>query len=59
MDNIPENPMQLLSFVNMKLRDYYPNLEMLCDDLMIDKEELLKKLGDAGYEYNESVNKFW
>lgn len=59
MDNIPENPMQLLSFVNMKLRDFYPTLDMLCDDLMIDKDFLVKKLGDAGYEYNESVNKFW
>jgi len=59
LDNIPQNPMQLLSFINMKLRDYYPNLDLLCDDLMLDRQELEQKLQEAGFEYNEAANKFW
>ena len=30
---LPEDPMMLLSFVNMKLRDEYDSLQALCDDL--------------------------
>ena len=29
---LPEDPMMLLSFVNMKLRDEYDSLQALCDD---------------------------
>lgn len=51
--------MQLLSFINMKLRDYYANLDLLCDDLMLNREELEQTLREAGFEYNEAANKFW
>lgn len=51
--------MMLLSWVNMKLRDYYPSLESLCEDLEIDRKELEKTLAAAGFEYNEAQNKFW
>ena len=30
---IPQDPVMLLSFINLKLRDYYGSLEQLCDDL--------------------------
>ena len=33
---IPKDPVMLLSFINLKLRDYYTSLEALCDDLNID-----------------------
>lgn len=29
---IPEDPVMLLSFMNMKLRDFYPSLDAFCDD---------------------------
>ena len=29
---IPEDPVMLLSYVNMKLRDFYPSLDAFCDD---------------------------
>ena len=51
--------MMLLSWVNMKLRDYYPNLDSLCEDLEIDRKELETALAAAGFEYNEAQNKFW
>lgn len=56
---LPLDPMMLLSFINMKLRDFYPTLDMLCDDMNIDRTELEKKLNEAGFEYNEALNKFW
>ncbi len=59
MMNLPEDPMMLFSVVNMKLRDFYSSLDALCDDLDVDKEELLAKLKAAGFEYNEEFNKFW
>lgn len=31
--NIPKDPVMLLSFINMKLRDFYPSLDELCTDL--------------------------
>ena len=56
---LPQDPMMLLSYINMKLRDYYPTLDMLCEDLNVNRIELENKLRLAGYEYNEELNKFW
>ena len=57
--SIPTDPYMLLSFINMKLRDYYSGgLEDLCDDLDIDKEELTRILADAGFEYDSETNRF-
>ena len=33
---LPQDPMILLSYLNTKLRDFYPTLDALCDDLQID-----------------------
>ncbi|MBQ3607570.1 MAG: DUF4250 domain-containing protein [Bacteroidales bacterium] len=59
MTDYPKDPMMLLSWVNMKLRDFYPSLEDLCSDMEIDLEGLVKKLSEAGFEYNRDLNKFW
>ena len=59
MSTFPTDPFVLFSWVNLKLRDFSPSLDALCDDLEIDKEELTKKLSEAGFEYNENANKFW
>ena len=32
-NGLPKDPMLLLSVVNTKLRDYYHNLDALCDDI--------------------------
>lgn len=57
--DLPQDPMMLFSFINMKLRDFYPSLDALCEDLNVDKEEILNKLAALGFEYNEEQNKFW
>ncbi len=51
--------MILFSFVNTKLRDIYPSLDALCEDMHVSKKELLDKLGAVGFEYNPEQNKFW
>ena len=59
MDNLPKDPMMLMSLINMKLRDFYPSLDALCEDMDIDTGQLLEKLASAGFEYNQNLNKFW
>lgn len=55
---IPNNPVMLLSFINMKLRDDYDSLDELCKSLDLDKDEIKEKLGSVGYIYNKQVNQF-
>jgi hypothetical protein len=50
--------MLCLSVVNTKLRDHYANLDTLCDDLAVDKDSLIIKLGTIDYEYDEVTNQF-
>ena len=59
MAEYPKEPAMLMSWTNMKLRDYYKNLDELCEDLEIDRKELEDKLNQAGFEYNSELNKFW
>ncbi len=54
----PNDPIILLSVINTKLRDYYPSLDELCEDLNVDKAELEKKLSSVGYEYKKERNQF-
>ena len=42
---IPRDPIILLSFVNLKLRDFYPSLDAFC-------------ASELDYEYNEETNQF-
>lgn len=46
------------SMINMKLRDFYSSLDNLCDDMDIDKAELINHFEKNGYIYNESTNQF-
>ena len=55
---LPADPIMLLSVVNLKLRDYYKNLDALCEDLDADKADLCTKLRSVGYEYDARRNQF-
>lgn len=59
MDQMPKDPMMLMGFINMKLRDFYPDLDALCEDLQIDQKVLEQQLAEVGFEYNPTANKFW
>lgn len=55
---IPKDPAMLLSFVNLKLRDYYSDLEALCEDLDVAQEEIAEKLSGIDYHYDRETNQF-
>lgn len=55
---LPEDPFMLFSMINMKLRDNYPSLIELCKSEDIDRDQLIKKLADAGFEYMPEINQF-
>lgn len=55
---IPNDPIMLLSFINLKLRDFYGSLDALCDDLDVSKDEIIKKLSTVGYTYDTERNQF-
>lgn len=55
---MPQDPNMLLSYVNLKLRDYYSSLEAMCDDLDESRSELEEKLKSIGYLYNQAQNQF-
>lgn len=58
MEQLPQDPFILLSFINMKLRDQYDSLDALCDDLNIEKDQITSRLASVGYTYNSETNQF-
>ena len=58
MEKIPEDAMMLLSFVNLKLRDYYKDIDEMCKDLCVDKHKIIEKLAAIDYEYDAGLNRF-
>ncbi len=55
---IPKDPNMLLSYINLKLRDFYSDFEALCDDLDISLRETEEKLNSVGYFYDKEKNQF-
>ena len=55
---LPSDPDMLASFLNMKLRDHYASLDALCDDLELNKEEIVSKRKDADYDHARARNQF-
>lgn len=58
LTGLPKDPILLLSVVNTKLRDYYPSLDALCDDMDVSREVLEEKLGMIDYRYDTEKNQF-
>ena len=55
---IPNDPIILLSFLNTKLRDKYNDIDEMCDDMELDREQIEKKLLSVGYKYSDARNQF-
>lgn len=55
---LPGDANMLLSYVNLKLRDFYSDLDALCDDLDENREEIEEKLKKIGYVYDSDRNQF-
>lgn len=55
---LPKDPVMLLSVLNLKLRDYYPTLAALCEDLEADEAQLRSTMAEIGYHYDPQRNQF-
>ena len=53
---LPQDPAMLVSYLNLKLRDYYDSLSALCEDEDISEDELLARLAESGYHYDRETN---
>ena len=58
MRKLPGDPVLMLGVVNTKLRDFYRDLDALCDDMQVDKAEITKILEGIDYEYDRARNQF-
>ncbi len=58
MMNLPKDPVMLLSFVNMQLRDHYADIGELAAAYMVDEKELTDRLADIDYFYDKERNQF-
>lgn len=56
--SLPKDPFMLLSYVNTQLRDNYPSLSELCAALGEDEETVKGALENAGFSYDEGLNRF-
>lgn len=54
----PNDPVILLSFVNMHLRDNCPTLTDFCARNETDQKLLEAKLAQIGYQYDAARNQF-
>lgn len=58
MAGLPRDPMILFSVLNMKLRDFYPSLDALCDDLDEDRQAIIDAMKAVGFRYDPDRNQF-
>ena len=58
MYTLPKDPVMLLSFVNMNLRDEFSNLDELAAACSTTTQEIKDALRKINYEYNEVQNQF-
>lgn len=58
MSAIPKDPVMLLSFVNLKLRDFYSSFDDFCDGEDADGASIKETLASLDYHYDDKANKF-
>lgn len=64
MEDMPRDPVMLMSWINLKLRDFYPaadghdGLQRLCDDLQLSRSDIESRLHAAGFDYLPAANQF-
>ena len=55
---LPQDPFILLSYINTRLRDGDLDLDGLCEEYALDRQELITRLAGIGYHYDEKRNCF-
>ncbi len=58
METMPKDPVMLMSFINMKMRDEYRTLEDFCMSYSLDKTRLIAEMENAGFSWLPSVRQF-
>lgn len=58
MNQLPKDPVILLSYINTQLRDFYPSLDELCSDKEIEQNLITEPLKKINYEYDQEKNQF-
>lgn len=57
-NNLPRDPVILLSFINTRLRDEYDSLADLCSALDAEQAAITEALAEIGYTYEPETNQF-
>ncbi|MDD9196061.1 DUF4250 domain-containing protein [Aliivibrio sp. S3MY1] len=52
------DPVMLMSIVNMKIRDEFGDLNSYVKFYELDKEALIQKMANAGFDYLEEAKQF-
>lgn len=58
INNLPKDPVMLLSYVNTELRDNCADLPDFCQTNNIDINDLVGRLRSINYSYDETTNQF-
>ena len=58
LNNLPKEPVILLSYINTQLRDNYSDLTEFCVANSIDINDVVGRLRTMNYSYDEKVNQF-
>lgn len=58
MENVPKDPVMLMSFVNMKMRDEFKSLEDLCSFYALDQGRLMAGMEAAGFTWMPGIRQF-
>ncbi len=55
---LPHDPVILLGMINMKLRDFYKDMDTLCDDMDLNFDDIDQTLKAAGFTYDVHTNQY-
>ncbi len=58
INNLPKDPVMLLSYVNTQLRDNYSDLTEFCVANNIDINDVVGRLRSINYSYDPTTNQF-
>lgn len=58
IEQLPRDPMMLLSFVNTRLRDDGIDLDDFCTQFDTDRQTMEERLAAVDYHYDKNLNRF-
>lgn len=58
MELLPKDPVMLMSFINMKMRDEYRTLEDFCASYSLDEAKLKAEMTANGFDWNPQTRQF-